>query len=109
MIGIFGFNLGVALVLLVAVLIAIAVALESERGRMLLRRFAWFRRLEQLSAEQLRDLAMITLGVGVCCFAALLTLQLFAPAPRWLGVTLAFATVLFVTVAAGLSKPSSRA
>lgn len=108
MIGILGFNIAVVLALVVALLIAIAVALEDPRSRVLLRRFAWFRRFEQLPASELRHLGTLVLGLAICCFAALLTLQLFGSPPRWLATTLAIATVVQVTLAAALMSHADR-
>lgn len=91
----------ILLLLLFGSLILAAIKLDTPEGRAVLRRFAWFRRLEQLPARELHQRGTIALGLGVCCFAALLTLKLFEPAPRWLGTMLAFATVVLVTAAAG--------
>ena len=92
----------IALLLLFGLLILAAIQLDTPQGRTLLRRFAWFRRFEQLPAHERHHRGTVALGLGVCCFAALLTLKLFEPAPRWLGTMLAIATVVLITAAAGL-------
>ena len=98
----------IALALLFGLLIFAAIGFETGRARPLLRNFAWFRRLEQLPAHELRHRGTIALGLGICCFAALLTLQLFGAPPRWLVMMLAVATVMLVTLAAGLMSFADR-
>ncbi len=104
MIGLFGINTAVllGLALIFTLLLAAALGLESERGRAFLRRFVWFRRFELLAPSELRYRGMISLGFGVCCFAALLTLKLFAPVPLWSALTLATMAIIAVTLGAAL-------
>jgi hypothetical protein len=90
------------LALLLLVLAGLALGLESSEGRAFLRRFAWVRRFERLHPTDLRFRGLLTLGVGVCCFAALLTLRLFAPVPPWTAVTLATLAVVAITLGAAL-------
>ncbi|HLT38305.1 MAG TPA: hypothetical protein VK034_18595 [Enhygromyxa sp.] len=104
MIAIFGLKPGVliGLVLLFALLLAAAIGLENEHTLARLRRFAWYRRFERWRPTELRYRGMITLGVGVCCFAALLTLQLFKPVPMWMAMALGIMAVVAVTLGAAL-------
>ena len=104
MIAIFAHDVAVliGLVLVVALVIAVALAFENDQLRVRLRRFAWFRRLELLPPSELRYRGMVSLGVGICCFAALMTLQLFQPVPTWTALTLGIMAVLAVTLGAAL-------
>ncbi len=102
MIALLGHNpaIVIGLALLFALLVAVAVGLESDRGRALLRRSAWFRRLELLNASELRYRGLISLGFGICCFGALLTLKLFEPVSLWSALTLGIMAVVSVTLGA---------
>jgi membrane protein implicated in regulation of membrane protease activity len=71
----------------------------------------WLRRfadLERLPQSELHHRGMLVLGFGICCFAALLTLQLFDANLRWLGLTFAVMAVASVTLAAVLFEAASR-
>lgn len=102
MIAIFASNTAVLLgaAVVFALLIAAVIGLDSERGRALMRRFVWFRRLELLSPSELRYRGLISVGFGICCFAALLTLKLFEPVPLWSALTLGLMAVVAVTLGA---------
>jgi hypothetical protein len=63
---------------------------------------AWFHRFVQLPQSELRHRGMIAIGVGVCCFAALLTLKIFAPVPLWVALFFASAAVASITLGAVL-------
>lgn len=102
MIAIFGVSPTqlIGLALLFASLIGAVLALDTARGRELLRRFAWFRRFELLGPSELRYRGMIMLGLGVCCFAALVTLRLFDPVSPWPALALSIAAVVAITLGA---------
>lgn len=105
MLGLLATTTGALLVLglLFAALIGVALTLESERGLALLRRRAWFRRFEQLSPAELRYRGMISLGFGLCSFAAILTLKLLVPEfGVWGGLSLAVIAVVAITMGAAL-------
>lgn len=68
------------------VLVGLALTFESARGLAWLRRHAWFRRFETLPPRELRYRGMVSLGLGLCCFAAMLTVELILPGTpvhRW--------------------------
>jgi hypothetical protein len=89
--------------LLFAALVGAALTLESERGLALLRRQAWFRRFEQLGPAELRYRGMVSLGFGLCSFAAILTLKLLVPEfGVGAGLTLAIIAVVAITMGAAL-------
>jgi hypothetical protein len=89
--------------LLFATLVGAAVTLESERGLALLRRQAWFRRFEQLGPAELRYRGLVSLGFGLCSFAAILTLKLLVPELGvGAGLTLAIIAVVAITMGAAL-------
>jgi hypothetical protein len=89
--------------LLFAALVGAALMLESERGLALLRRQAWFRRFEQLSPAELRYRGLVSLGFGLCSFAAILTLKLLVPELGvGAGLTLAIIAVVAITMGAAL-------
>ena len=104
MFGLLALPLGslVALALLFLVLVGAALALENPRAKANLRRMAWYRRFELLPPAELRFRGMVSLGVGVCCFAALLTLKLFAPVSAWAATLLGLACVTAVTFGAAM-------
>lgn len=110
MIAIFAFNTGVflSLALLLVLLVGAALSLESEQGRELWRGFRWFRQLEQLRPADLHLRGLVSLGVGICCFAALLTLKLFAPIPAWSVLLLGALTVLAITIGAAFLERAAR-
>jgi hypothetical protein len=66
------------------------------------RLIAWFNRFTQLPPSELRHRGMIAVGVGVCCFAALLTLKLFAPVPMWCALIFGIGAVVSITLGAVL-------
>lgn len=89
--------------LLFATLLGAALALESESGLALLRRQAWFRRFEQLRPAELRYRGFISLGFGLCSFAAILTLNLLVPDfGVSAGLSLAVIAVVAITMGAAL-------
>jgi hypothetical protein len=89
--------------LLFAALVGAALTLESERGLALLRRQAWFRQFEQLSPPELRYRGLVSLGFGVCSFAAILTLKLLMPEfGVGAGLSLAVIAVIAITMGAAL-------
>jgi hypothetical protein len=114
MIAFFAFNTGVFLglvllfLLLFLLLFGAALSLESEQGRELWRGFRWFRQLEQLRPAELHFRGMVSLGAGICCFAALLTLKLFAPIPAWSALLLGALTVLAITIGAAFLERAAR-
>jgi hypothetical protein len=97
--------LGLALIF--ALLVGAALVLDSERGRALLRRSPWFRRFESLPPTELRHHGLITLGFGVCCFAALVTLKLFGPVSSRSALILATLAVASITLGAALMERAS--
>ena len=104
MFGLLALPLGslITLALLFLVLIGVALAMENPQVKGSLRRTEWFRRFEALPPSELRFRGMVSLGVGVCCFAALLTLKLFAPVSAWAATLLGVACVCAVTLGAAL-------
>lgn len=89
--------------LLFAALVGAALTLESERGLALLRQQAWFRRFEQLSPPELRYRGLVSLGFGLCSFAAILTLKLLVPDfGAGVGLSLAVIAVVAITMGAAL-------
>ena len=99
-------NTGAALAVLALVfllLIGVALALESDLAQTELRRFAWYRRFELLSPADLRFRGLVSLGIGLCSFAALLTLELFVPEVSvWPALALGISAVIVVTLGAAL-------
>ena len=92
-----------ALGLLFLLLVGGTLALESDQVRALLRRYAWYRRFELLPPSELRFRGLVSLGTGVCCFAALLTLKLFVPEVGvWSALALGMFCVVAVTLGAAL-------
>lgn len=93
----------IVLALLFALLVAAGLVLESERGLAYLRRQLWFRRFEMLPPSELRHRGLISLGFGICSFAAILTLKLLAPATGvWTALALGVMTVIAITLGAAL-------
>src|SRR5690242_11889860 len=91
------------LALLFATLVGAVVLLESDRGLAMLRRQAWFRQFEMLPPSELRHRGLISLGFGLCCFAAILTLKLLAPATGvWTALALGTICVIAITMGAAL-------
>jgi hypothetical protein len=91
------------LALLFATLLGAVLALESERGLALLRRQAWFRRIEMQSPAELRYHGLVSLGFGLCSFAAILTLKLLMPGLGiWAGLALGVISVVAITMGAAL-------
>ena len=97
----------VALAAMLVMIVASAFAADNERAQTWLRRFVWYRRLLALGPAQLRFRGLVTLGAGVCCFAALLTLLLLvpdhSPLRGWLTSwgTLALGSLSVATITAG--------
>jgi len=110
MIAIFALHAGVlvGIALLFVLLVGVVIAFESDQGRVLLGRLRWFRRLEQMHPAELRFHGMISLGVGICGFAALLTLKLLASVPAWTALALGTFTVLAVTLGAALLERAAK-
>ena len=105
MLGILATTTGalVVLALLFATLVAGVVALESERGLAWLRRQAWFRRFEMLPPPELRYRGLVSLGFGICSFAAILTLKLLIPdVGVWTALALGIICVVAITMGAAL-------
>ncbi len=93
----------VVLALLFATLAAGVLALDSDRGMALLRRQAWYRRFEMLPPTELRYRGLISLGFGICSFAAILTLKLVIPETGvWTAMTLGTISVVAITMGAAL-------
>lgn len=88
------------LVLLFATFIGALGLFGTERGLALLRRQAWFRRFEMLPPSELRFRGMVSLGFGICCFAAILTLKLFVPEAS-VGAALALGIISVVAITMG--------
>jgi hypothetical protein len=89
--------------LLFAALLGAVLTLESEQGLALLRRQAWFRRFEQLSPAELRYRGLVSLGFGLCSFAAILTLKLLVPEfGVGAGLSLGMIAVVAITMGAAL-------
>jgi hypothetical protein len=105
MLGIFATTTAalIVLALLFATLLGAVLALESEQGLALLRRQAWFRHLELLSPAELRYRGLVSLGFGLCAFAAILTLKLLVPElGMWAALALALISVVSITMGAAL-------
>jgi hypothetical protein len=93
----------IVLGLLFATMLAAVLAFESEQGLALLRRQAWFRQLELLPPPELRYRGLVSLGVGLCSFAAILTLKLLVPEfGIWAGLALGVMSVVAITMGAAL-------
>jgi hypothetical protein len=89
--------------LLFATLVGVTLTLESERGLALLRRQAWYRRFEQIGPAELRYRGFISIGLGLCSFAAILTLKLLVPQfGVGAGLSLAVIAVVAITMGAAL-------
>jgi hypothetical protein len=89
--------------LLFATLVGAVLALENERALALLRRQAWFRHLELLPPTELRNRGIVSLGFGVCSFAAILTLKLLVPeSSAWAALALGVMCVVAITMGAAL-------
>lgn len=101
---------GPAVALLAGLFLLLALlgwASHSAEAQAMLRRQAWYRQLEALDARDLRFYGMVCLGFGLCCFAAMLTLEYLLPGTplhRWLSpwfsFTLALSAVFSVTAGA---------
>jgi len=105
MIGLLTSSTGALLTLAVvfALLVGAVVALDNVEVQRQLRRYSWFRRFEQLGPSDLRYRGMISLGLGLCGFAALLTLRLLFPGTGvWPALALGLLTVVAVTLGAAL-------
>ena len=105
MIGLLASSTGALLTLAVvfALLVGAVIALESPEVQRWLRRYPGFRRFEQLSPAELRYRGMLSLGLGICGFAALVTLRLLFPATGvWTALAFGLFTVVAVTVGAAL-------
>lgn len=93
----------IALGLLFVILIGGALALETDGARAMLQRFAWYQRFEILGPAELRMRGLVSLGFGICSFAALLTLKLFVPdVGVWSALALGMLSVIAVTLGAAL-------
>lgn len=66
----------VSFALLFVLIVAVALSFETNRAQLHLRRYAWYRHLELLEPPELRFRGMVAMGLGVCSFAAMLTLEL---------------------------------
>ncbi|KIG17429.1 hypothetical protein DB30_03348 [Enhygromyxa salina] len=89
--------------LVFVLLIGSALAFDTEFAQAQLRRHLWYRRFELLPPAELRFRGMVALGVGLCTFAALLTLELLAPgAGPWPALALGILAVVTVTLGAAL-------
>ena len=105
MLGILATSTAALLVLglLFATLVMAMLALENERGLALLRRQAWFRHLEMLRPPELRYRGLVSIGFGVCSFAAILTLKLLMPeSSMWPALALGVMCVVAITMGAAL-------
>ncbi|WP_146158427.1 hypothetical protein [Enhygromyxa salina] len=93
----------IVLALVFVVLIGSALAFDTEIAQSQLRRYLWYRRFELLPASELRFRGMIAIGVGLCTFAALLTLELLAPGVgTWAALMLGILAVVAITLGAAL-------
>ena len=103
MIGILA-NTSAALIALAVVFLSLvggALALENPQVQARLRRLAWYQRFEMLQPHELRYRGLVSLGLGLCSFAALLTLKLFVPEVSvWSALTLGTLCVVAVTLGA---------
>lgn len=89
--------------LLFATMVGAVLALENDSTLALLRRQAWFRRFEQIGPAELRYRGLISLGFGLCSFAAILTLKLLMPEfGVGAGLSLAVIAVVAITMGAAL-------
>lgn len=107
MIAIFGLSttILVGLALLFLLFVSAALASKTQSGRELQQRalrsaVGWLRHLKALRPSDLRFRGMVSLGLGICSFAALVTLKLFAPVPFWSALTLAALTVGLIILGA---------
>jgi hypothetical protein len=99
----------IVLALVFVVLIGGALALDTEIARTQLRRYLWYRRFELLPPAELRFRGMVSLGVGLCTFAALLTLELLMPAVGlWPALALGIGAVVAVTLGAALLERAAQ-
>ncbi|PRP90678.1 hypothetical protein ENSA5_62560 [Enhygromyxa salina] len=91
----------IALAVVFVVLVGATLALESEQAQAHLAGFAWYQRFELLRPADLRFRGLVSLGVGLCSFAALLTLKLFVPdVSAWSALALASLSVVAITLGA---------
>jgi hypothetical protein len=99
----------IALALVFALLVAAVFAVENDTVRAWLQQQDWFRRFEALPTHELQFRGMVSLGCGVCCFAALLTLRLLFPDTQaWAALALALASVMAITIGAALLERAGR-
>lgn len=88
--------------LVITALIVSVIGLESEQTRAYLRRQPWFRRFEQLGPSELRFRGMVSLGVGLCLFGALLSLRLWPDVGLWPALALGVLSIVAITLGAAL-------
>lgn len=91
----------IALALVFSILIGGALALDNPQVQAQLRRMPWYQRFEALQPADLRFRGLVCLGLGLCSFAALLTLKLFVPEVSvWSALALGTLAVVTVTLGA---------
>ena len=103
MIGILA-NTSAALIALAVVFLTLvggALALDNPQVQAQLRRLPWYQRFEMLPPHELRFRGLVSLGLGLCSFAALLTLKLFVPQVGvWSALALGTLCVVAITLGA---------
>lgn len=111
MLGILANSTGALIVLglVFVLLIGGALALDTEIAQTQLRRYIWYRRFEVLNPAELRFRGMASLGLGLCSFAALLTLELLVPnVGLWSALMLGILSVVAVTLGAALLERAAQ-
>ena len=93
----------IALALVFTLLIGAVLAIDHPEVKRVLCQLEPYRRFERLAPVELRFRGMVSLGIGMCSFAMLLTLKLILP-DMSVGAALSFGvlTVVAVTVGAAL-------
>ena len=93
----------IILALVFLVLVGAVIILDTPAAKRYLRQQAWYRRFEQLPPRELRFRGLVSIGVGMCSFATLLTLKLLFPATSWItALSFGILTVVAVTLGAAL-------